>query len=63
MIDKNNNPKTSHTLNKVPFIIVSNTKFKIKDGDFGLSNVASTITDLMGIAKSPVWNESIIEKE
>lgn len=63
MLDENNNPKTSHTLNKVPFIIVSNTKFKIKDGDFGLSNVASTITDLMGIAKSPVWNESIIEKE
>ncbi len=63
MLDKNNNPKTSHTTNKVPFIIVSNKKFKIKYGDFGLSNVAATITDLLDIPKNPIWNESIIEKE
>ena len=26
---------------------------KIKDGDFGLANVASTVTDLFGIEKTP----------
>ena len=35
---------------------------KIKDGDFGLANIASTITTLFDIKKNPVWLESIIEK-
>jgi len=64
MIDKNSNVKTSHSLNKVPFIIASNNiNFKIKNGNFGLANVASTITTLMNIPKNPNWLESIIEKE
>jgi len=53
-------PKTSHTLNKVPFIIY-NDKVEIKDGDFGLSNVAATVAKLLGLQPSEHWNESIIK--
>lgn len=55
--------KTSHTLNPVPFIVYGKniSNIKIKEGDFGLANVASTITDLFGIEKNPYWEESIIE--
>ena len=63
MLDKNGVSKTSHTTNPVPFIIygenIQNIKFK--DGDFGLANLASTITDLLGIEKNPLWKESMIE--
>ncbi len=61
MYDKNNNIKTSHSLNKVPFILVSNNKYIIKKGDFGLANLASTITTILGVPKNPVWKESIID--
>ena len=61
MIDENG-PKTAHSLNKVPFIIVDND-IKIKEGEFGLANIAGTITTLLGIPKNPSWLESIIEKE
>lgn len=56
-------PKTSHTLNKVPFIIYGKdiSNIKLKKGSFGLSNVASTVTDLLGIKANENWNESIIE--
>lgn len=56
-------PKTSHTLNPVPFIIYGKdlSNIKIKEGNFGLANVASTVTDLFGIPKNPHWEESIIE--
>lgn len=57
--------KTSHTLNEVPFIIFGNNvdNIKIKEGDFGLANVAATVTDLFGIKKNDAWEESIIEIE
>lgn len=56
-------PKTSHTTNPVPFIVYGKdvSNIKIKEGDFGLANVASTVTDLFGIEKNPHWEESIIE--
>jgi bisphosphoglycerate-independent phosphoglycerate mutase (AlkP superfamily) len=63
MLDEKGVAKTSHSTNPVPFIIygndIQNIKFKI--GDFGLANLASTITDLLGIEKNPVWKESMIE--
>ena len=34
---------------------------KIKEGDFGLANVASTITTLFGIEKNDTWLDSIVE--
>ena len=52
--------KTSHTLNKVPFIIYNND-VEVKDGQFGLSNVASTVVELLGYAPLEQWNESIIK--
>ena len=56
-------PKTSHTTNKVPFIIYGkdSSKIKIKEGDFGLANLASTITTLFKIPSNENWLESIIE--
>lgn len=62
MFDKNG-IKTSHSLNKVPFIIYNKDDIKIKNGDYGLANIASTITDLFNIEKNPHWKESIIEDE
>lgn len=59
--------KTSHTLNKVPCIIYDNTpaaaqyRIKTDEGQFGLSNVAATMVNLMGYAAPDMWDESIIE--
>ena len=53
-------PKTSHTLNPVPFIIYGKD-VKIKEGDFGLANVAQTVVKLLGLPENPKWLESIIE--
>ena len=63
MIDENGNAHTAHTTNPVPFIIYGNdiSDIKFKRGDFGLANLASTITDLLGVAPNPVWKESMIE--
>lgn len=58
-----NGIKTSHSLNKVPFIIYNIDNIKVKDGEFGLANIASTITTLFKIEKNPNWKESIIEYE
>ena len=57
-------PKTSHTLNKVPFIIYDNRKEKVyslKDGEFGLANAASTVANLLGYEAHETWEESMIE--
>lgn len=61
--NSNKEAKTSHTLNKVPFIIYGKNidNIKIKDGDFGLANLASTVTTLFDIKPNPNWLESIIE--
>ncbi len=63
MIDEKGNVKTSHTTNPVPFMICGNdiSDISFKKGDFGLANLASTITDLLGIEKNPCWMESMIE--
>lgn len=56
-------PKTSHTLNRVPFIVYNNDEVKIKEGDFGLSNVAASIFMIMGLAIPTSWNEAIIKED
>ncbi|MDE5539852.1 MAG: alkaline phosphatase family protein [Bacilli bacterium] len=48
MIDEFNNPVTTHTISKVPFIITDNNLELKKSGD--LTNVAPTILDYMDIA-------------
>ena len=64
--DKNGNPKakTSHTLNPVPMIIYDkyySDRYTVKDGKFGLSNVAATVINLLGYDKPEMWDESVIE--
>ncbi|NLT17840.1 MAG: 2,3-bisphosphoglycerate-independent phosphoglycerate mutase [Firmicutes bacterium ADurb.Bin080] len=54
-------PRTAHSLNKVPFIIYGNKESVIKEGTFGLSNIASTVTQIMGLGKDPTWDEAIIK--
>ncbi|PWM45878.1 MAG: 2,3-bisphosphoglycerate-independent phosphoglycerate mutase [Clostridiales bacterium] len=55
-------PKTAHTLNPVPFIVVDKAeKQEIKDGVFGLANVAATVTKIMNIKTPSMWEESIIK--
>lgn len=56
--------KTSHTLNKVPFIIYdpSNSgKYRLREGEFGLANIAATVTDLLGYRPPAIWEKSMIE--
>ena len=68
-VDKNGKmkAKTSHTLNKVPCIIYDNTdaknhySVKADEGNFGLSNVAATMVNLMGYEVPAKWDESVIE--
>lgn len=53
--------KTAHTLNPVPFIIYDNAnKHVIKQGNFGLANVAPTVVKLLEIEKPEMWEESIL---
>ncbi len=49
MFDEKGNKITAHTTNPVPFCIVSNTKYKIKNKNGGLSNIAPTILKIMGL--------------
>ncbi len=58
--------KTSHTLNPVPCIIYDNfykEKYEVKadDGEFGLSNVASTVANLLGYEAPSMWDTSLIK--
>lgn len=52
--------KTSHTLNKVPFIIY-NKDVEIAEGDFGLANVASTVAKLLELEPDAHWLPAIIK--
>lgn len=52
--------KTAHTLNPVPFIVYG-ADVTLKEGKFGLANVAASLTQLLGIEPNPVWEESMIE--
>lgn len=74
VIDENGKPKakTAHTLNPVPCIFYDNTenkdKYRVKEGineegtiRFGLSNIAATCAQLLGVEKHESWDESIIE--
>ncbi len=63
MLDNKGNVKTSHTLNQVPFIIYGKDIELKADKDYGLANVASTVTDLLGIDKNPIWEESLKKEQ
>ena len=58
--------KTSHTLNPVPCIIYDASgegriSVKADNGQFGLSNVAATVVNLLGYEAPDMWDESLIE--
>ena len=53
--------RTAHSLNPVPFIIYDpDNTFVIKDGAYGLANVAPTIVTMMGLEAPACWQESMI---
>ena len=58
--------KTSHTTNSVPFYICNeDNEFRFKEGEFGLSNVAATVCDVLGVEQpdeSWNWRDSMVEK-
>ncbi len=61
--DKKGNvaPRTAHSLNEVPFIIYSKNSYEVKDGAFGLANVAPTVATIFGVEPYASWEESIIK--
>lgn len=61
MWDENHEPVTSHTLEKVPFILTKKG-LTLKEGN--LSNIAPTILDLLGLVKPiEMTSTSLIEKK
>ena len=57
--------KTAHTLNPVPLILYDNTtgsKLSLrKISTAGLSNIAATLANLLGLEKHAKWDESLLE--
>ena len=56
--------KTAHTLNPVPLILYDNVsagKLGLRQTEnAGLSNIAATTANLLGLEKHPCWNESLL---
>ncbi len=56
--------KTAHTLNPVPLILYDNSsggKLGLKQSESaGLSNIAATIANLLGLEKHDSWDESLL---
>ena len=54
-------PRTAHSLNPVPFIIYDKDRtFTVKEGNFGLANVAPTVVTMMDLKAPACWEDSII---
>ncbi len=61
MLEKNGAPKTAHSLNPVPFILYDKvTEHSLKEGKFGLANVAPTIAKLLGLTAPECWEDAMI---
>ena len=67
MLEKNKkgeiNVRTAHSLNRVPFFIVSKDKYEIIDAEstkYGLANVAPTVLKIFGIEAPDCWEDSMI---
>ena len=53
--------RTAHSLNPVPFILYDPKETHVlKEGKFGLANVAPTIATLLGLEKPACWEESMV---
>ncbi len=53
--------RTAHSLNPVPFIIYSKNSYEMKEGNFGLANVAPTVAQIFGLKPFESWEESVIK--
>lgn len=53
--------RTAHSLNPVPFIIYDkNNVWEVKDGAYGLANVAPTVVKMMGLKAPDCWETSMV---
>ena len=53
--------RTAHSLNPVPFIIYDKDKeWTVKEGAYGLANVAPTVVKMMGLTAPDCWEESMV---
>ncbi len=53
--------RTAHSLNPVPFVIYDpDTEYTVKEGSFGLANVAPTVAKLLELEAPTCWEESMI---
>ena len=53
--------RTAHSLNPVPFIVYDkDTNYTIKEGAYGLANVAPTVATLLGLQAPDCWEASMI---
>ncbi len=53
--------RTAHSLNPVPFIVYDpENNYSVKDGAFGLANVAPTVAALFGLTAPACWEDSMI---
>ena len=54
--------RTAHSLNPVPFIVYDRKNtFELKDGNFGLANVAGTVARIFGLKAPECWEEGMIK--
>jgi len=62
--DGSNKAKTAHTLNPVPLIYYDNQTdgaVKLLQGnDYGLSNIAATVANLLGFEAPDLWDDSVV---
>ncbi len=65
LADSDGKPKTSHSSNLVPCIFYDRSStaglYALKQGDFGLANVASTVAFLLGLDPLPEWQPSLVQ--
>ena len=66
MLEKSKNGtvqvRTAHSLNPVPFIIYDKRNlYELKNGEFGLANVAPTIAQIFGLDIPECWEEGMIK--
>ena len=53
--------RTAHSLNPVPFIIYDkDNNWTMKEGNYGLANVAPTVVKMMGLTAPACWEDSIV---
>ena len=53
--------RTAHSLNPVPFIIYDTDRaWVIKEGSYGLANVAPTVVTMMGLTAPDCWEQSMV---